>query len=39
MVLEILHRIVQTFSDYFDECSDSSIKENIVIVFEVKHFL
>lgn len=35
MILEILHRIVQTFADYFGECSDSTIKENIVIVFEV----
>lgn len=35
MIFEILSRIVQTFADYFGECSDSTIKENIVIVFEV----
>ncbi|CAJ0959174.1 unnamed protein product, partial [Mesorhabditis belari] len=35
MVLEFLHRVVQTFTQYFDECSDSAIKDNIVIVFEL----
>uniref|UniRef100_A0A914Y1J5 MHD domain-containing protein n=1 Tax=Panagrolaimus superbus TaxID=310955 RepID=A0A914Y1J5_9BILA len=35
MVIEILHRIVQTFVEYFGECSDSTIKENLVIVFEI----
>lgn len=35
MVIEILHRIVQTFTEYFDECSDATIKENLVIVFEI----
>uniref|UniRef100_A0A914CY00 MHD domain-containing protein n=1 Tax=Acrobeloides nanus TaxID=290746 RepID=A0A914CY00_9BILA len=35
MIIEILHRIVQTLTEYFDECSDSTIKENMVIVFEV----
>ncbi|VDL70273.1 unnamed protein product [Nippostrongylus brasiliensis] len=35
MVIEFLHRVVHTFSQYFDECSDSSIKENCVMVFEL----
>uniref|UniRef100_A0A915DJC3 MHD domain-containing protein n=1 Tax=Ditylenchus dipsaci TaxID=166011 RepID=A0A915DJC3_9BILA len=35
MVVEILHRIAQTFAEYFEECSDTTIKENIVIVFEL----
>ncbi|KHN79586.1 AP-3 complex subunit mu-1 [Toxocara canis] len=35
MVIEFLHRVVATFTEYFDECSDSSIKENCVIVFEL----
>lgn len=35
MVIEILHRIAQTITEYFSECSDSIIKENLVIVFEL----
>ncbi|KAI1726922.1 adaptor complexes medium subunit family domain-containing protein [Ditylenchus destructor] len=35
MIIEILHRIAQTFAEYFEECSDTTIKENIVIVFEL----
>uniref|UniRef100_A0A914WDF8 MHD domain-containing protein n=1 Tax=Plectus sambesii TaxID=2011161 RepID=A0A914WDF8_9BILA len=35
MVIEFLHRVVDTFKEYFDECSDSSIKDNYVIVFEL----
>ncbi|CAI2355516.1 unnamed protein product [Caenorhabditis sp. 36 PRJEB53466] len=35
MVIEFLHRVVQTFTQYFDEFSDSSIKENCVIIFEL----
>uniref|UniRef100_F1L4B7 AP-3 complex subunit mu-1 n=1 Tax=Ascaris suum TaxID=6253 RepID=F1L4B7_ASCSU len=35
MVIEFLHRVVATFTEYFDECSDSAIKENCVIVFEL----
>lgn len=34
-VIEFLHRIVDTFIDYFDECSERSIKENYVIVYEL----
>uniref|UniRef100_A0A7E4ZQI7 MHD domain-containing protein n=1 Tax=Panagrellus redivivus TaxID=6233 RepID=A0A7E4ZQI7_PANRE len=35
MVIEVLHRIVATFTEYFEECSDATIKENLVIVFEI----
>ncbi|CAD6185254.1 unnamed protein product [Caenorhabditis auriculariae] len=35
MVIEFLHRVIQTFVQYFGECSDSSMKENCVIVFEL----
>ncbi|UMM38823.1 hypothetical protein L5515_016140 [Caenorhabditis briggsae] len=35
MVIEFLHRVIQTFSQYFDEFSDSTIKENCVMVFEL----
>ncbi|VDN50526.1 unnamed protein product [Dracunculus medinensis] len=35
MVIEFLHRIIGTFTEYFDECSNNSIKENCVIFFEL----
>lgn len=34
-VIEFLHRIVDTFNDYFDGCSESIIKENYVVVYEL----
>lgn len=34
-VIEFLHRVVDTFHDYFNECSESSIKENYVVVYEL----
>ena len=34
-ILEILHRVVDIFEDYFNECNESSLKENFVIVYEV----
>ncbi|XP_076814133.1 AP-3 complex subunit mu-1-like [Clavelina lepadiformis] len=34
-VIEFLHRIVDTFIDYFGECSESAIKENYVVVYEL----
>jgi len=34
-VIEFLHRIVDTFIDYFDECSERTIKENYVVVYEL----
>ena len=35
MIIEMLNRIVAIFTEYFDECSDTTIKDIIVIVFEV----
>jgi len=34
-VIEFLHRIVTTFEDYFTECTESTLKDNYVIVYEV----
>lgn len=34
-VVEFLHRVVDTFEDYFTECSESSIKDNYVVVYEL----
>lgn len=34
-VIEFLHRIVETFQDYFSECSESTIKANCVVVYEL----
>lgn len=34
-VVEILHRIVDIFEDYFNECTESSLKDNFVIVYEL----
>lgn len=34
-VIEFLHRIVNTFEDYFTECTESTLKDNYVIVYEV----
>lgn len=34
-VTEFLHRVVDTFDDYFSECTESIIKENYVVVYEV----
>jgi len=34
-VVEFLHRVVDTFQDYFNECTESSIKENYVVVYEL----
>ncbi|CAH1786571.1 unnamed protein product [Owenia fusiformis] len=34
-VIEFLHRVVEMFEDYFTECTESSIKENYVIVYEL----
>lgn len=35
-VVEFLHRVVDTFDDYFSECTESIIKEHYVVVYEVK---
>ncbi|CAD5111332.1 DgyrCDS646 [Dimorphilus gyrociliatus] len=34
-VIEFLHRVVDTFSDYFTECTEATIKDNYVIVYEL----
>ncbi|XP_064616406.1 AP-3 complex subunit mu-1-like [Liolophura sinensis] len=34
-VIEFLHRVVDTMEDYFNESTESSIKENYVIVYEL----
>lgn len=34
-VMEFLQRIVDTFTDYFTECTESIIKENYVVVYEL----
>ena len=34
-VVEFLHRVVDTFEDYFQGCSEIILKENYVIVYEV----
>ena len=34
-VIEFLHRIVDTFVDYFDGCSERIIKDNYVVVYEL----
>jgi len=37
-VVELLHKAVDIFADYFNECTESSLKENYVIVYEVSKF-
>ncbi|RXM36872.1 AP-3 complex subunit mu-1 [Acipenser ruthenus] len=34
-VIEFLHRVVAMFRDYFGECSEAAIKENVVTVYEL----
>lgn len=34
-VIEFLHRVVDTFEDYFNECTETTIKENYVVVYEL----
>ncbi|CAG5129958.1 unnamed protein product, partial [Candidula unifasciata] len=34
-VIEFLHRIFDTMVDYFSECSETSLKEHIVVVYEI----
>ncbi|XP_017784526.1 PREDICTED: AP-3 complex subunit mu-1 [Nicrophorus vespilloides] len=34
-VIEFLHRIVDTFQDYFSDCTESIIKENYVVIYEL----
>ncbi|GBP12133.1 AP-3 complex subunit mu-1 [Eumeta japonica] len=34
-VIEFLHRVVDTFQDYFSDCTETIIKENYVVVYEL----
>uniref|UniRef100_A0A1B6CS50 MHD domain-containing protein n=1 Tax=Clastoptera arizonana TaxID=38151 RepID=A0A1B6CS50_9HEMI len=34
-VIEFLHRVVETFDDYFSGCTESIIRENYVVVYEL----
>ncbi|XP_011502417.1 PREDICTED: AP-3 complex subunit mu-1 isoform X1 [Ceratosolen solmsi marchali] len=34
-IIEFLHRVVNTFEDYFSDCTEIIIKENYVIVYEL----
>jgi len=34
-VLEFLHRVLDTFIDYFNECSEGIIKEHYVVIYEL----
>ncbi|KAL5012771.1 hypothetical protein ScPMuIL_011322 [Solemya velum] len=34
-VIEFLHRIFDTFDDYFNECNESTLKEHYVVVYEL----
>ena len=34
-VIEFLHRVMDTFVDYFGDCSESIIKDNYVVVYEL----
>ena len=34
-VIEFLHRVVDNFIDYFNDCTESVLKEHIVVVYEL----
>jgi len=34
-VIEFMHRVMDTFTEYFDDCSESSIKDNIIVVYQL----
>jgi hypothetical protein len=34
-VIEFLHRVVDLIVEYFSDCSETIIKENCVVVYEV----
>ncbi|KRX49124.1 AP-3 complex subunit mu-1 [Trichinella murrelli] len=35
LVIEFLHRVVDIFIGYFDDCNDTIIKENLVTIYEL----
>lgn len=34
-IIELLHRVVDNFVDYFADCTESLLKEHIVVVYEL----
>ena len=34
-VIEFLHRVADTFEDYFNDSAESTIKDNYVVVYEL----
>ncbi|KAL5251196.1 hypothetical protein ACHWQZ_G016788 [Mnemiopsis leidyi] len=34
-VIEFMHRVMDTFTEYFDECTESAIKDNIIVVYQL----
>uniref|UniRef100_A0A672RQ28 Adaptor related protein complex 3 subunit mu 2 n=2 Tax=Sinocyclocheilus TaxID=75365 RepID=A0A672RQ28_SINGR len=34
-VIEFLHRVVDTFQDYFGVCTEAAVKDNVVVVYEL----
>ena len=34
-VIEFLHRVVDILEQYFNDCTESNIKEHYVVVYEV----
>lgn len=34
-VIEFLHKVVDTFEDYFSDCTETIIKENYVVIYEL----
>ncbi|XP_038638674.1 AP-1 complex subunit mu isoform X2 [Scyliorhinus canicula] len=34
-VIEFLHRVAETLQDYFGECTETAIKDNVVIMYEL----
>ena len=37
-VIEFLHKVFDTFVDYFNECNEQIIMDQIVVVYEVIYF-
>ena len=34
-IIEFLHRVVDTLVDYFNDCNESTLKEHVVVVYEL----
>mmetsp|Transcript_32509 Transcript_32509/g.103661 ORF Transcript_32509/g.103661 Transcript_32509/m.103661 type:complete len:460 (-) Transcript_32509:297-1676(-) len=35
LIVELLHRIAETFADYFGECDEASVKDNFSVVYQL----